>query len=138
MATSTGPDLFAPDFKANPYPVYEQLRRHSPVRPVDVPTGRLWLVTRYADARQALTDPRLVKDPAAAGLAGAFQAREESLLSNHMLSADPPVHTRLRRLVNKVFTAGRIEALRPRVRDIAESLVEDMAARGGADLIAEF
>ena len=147
MATSTGPDLFAPDFKANPYPVYEQLRRHSPVRAVDVPAGRLWLVTRYADARQALTDPRLVKDPAAAGLAGAMPAREDSLLSNHMLSADPPVHTRLRRLVNKVFTAGRIEALRPRVRDIATSLVDGIADRGSADrassagsadLIAEF
>jgi cytochrome P450 len=138
MASTTGPDLFAADFKADPYPVYERLRRHSPVRAVQVPAGRLWLVTRYADARQMLTDPRLVKDPRKAGLDAPQPAAEQRLLSEHMLSADPPVHTRLRRLVSKVFTAGRIETLRPRVRDIAESLVEPLTDRGRADLVAEF
>jgi cytochrome P450 len=139
MASTTGPDLFAADFKADPYPVYVQLRRHSPVRPVDTPGGRLWLVTRYAEGRQVLTDARFVKDPAnAPGFVPALPAPEQRLLHEHMLSADPPVHTRLRRLVSKVFTAGRIEALRPRVRDIAESLAEPMAGRDRADLVAEF
>src|SRR3954451_21045011 len=125
-------DMFAADFKANPYPVYQQMRRDAPVRPVDVPAGRLWLVTRYADARQVLTDPRLSKQLSAAELDPG-----ERLLSQHMLSADPPEHTRLRRLVNKVFTAGRIEALRPRVQEIANGLVDRLDG-GGADLIADF
>src|SRR3954470_21308105 len=125
-------DMFAADFKANPYPLYQQLRRKAPVRPVDVPAGRLWLVTRYADARQVLTDPRLSKQlPVETMQAG------ERLLSQHMLSADPPEHTRLRRLVNKVFTAGRIEALRPRVQEIANDLVDRLDG-GRADLIADF
>ncbi len=133
----SGLDLFAADFKANPYPVYAQLRQFSPVRPVEVPTGRLWLVTRYAEARQALTDPRLVKNAAAVGGAlGVDQSQQ--MINQHMLSADPPAHTRLRRLVSKVFTAGRIEALRPRIRDIAESLVAGLDGREQADLVAEF
>jgi cytochrome P450 len=135
MSSVTGLDLFAADFRANPYPVYGQLRRHSPVRAVDVPAGRLWLVTRYADARQLLADPRLVKRrPGAAD----YTESHDRLLDEHMLSADPPVHTRLRRLVSKVFTPARIEALRPRIREIAESLVEPLAAGDRADLVADF
>jgi cytochrome P450 len=137
MSSNAGPDLFATDFKADPYPVYERLRQHSPVRPVDTPRGRMWLVTRYADARQVLTDPRLVKRPP--WLDSADQ--QQRLLNDHMLSADPPAHTRLRRMVSKVFTSGRIEGLRPRVREIAESLVAAMAAapgeRGHADASGE-
>jgi cytochrome P450 len=127
MSSNAGPDLFAADFKADPYPVYERLRQHSPVRPVDTPRGRMWLVTRYADARQVLTDPRLVKRPP--WLDSVDQ--EQRLLNDHMLSADPPAHTRLRRMVSKVFTSGRIEGLRPRVREIAESLVAVMAGASG-------
>jgi cytochrome P450 len=139
MSSNTGPDLFAADFKADPYPVYERLRQHSPVRPVDTPRGRMWLVTRYADARQALTDPRLVKRPPRRE---DFADPQERVLNEHMLSFDPPEHTRLRRLVSKVFTAGRIEGLRPRVREIAESLVTPLVGAPGerrrADLVADF
>jgi cytochrome P450 len=143
MSSNAGPDLFAKDFKADPYPVYERLRQGSPVRPVDLPRGRMWLVTRYADARQVLTDPRLVKRPPRLDDSVDQQQR---LLNDHMLSADPPAHTRLRRMVSKVFTTGRIEGLRPRVREIAESLVAAMAGamagapgeRRCADLVADF
>jgi cytochrome P450 len=139
MSLNAGPDLFAVDFKADPYPVYERLRKQSPVRPIDTPHGRMWLVTRYADGRQVLTDPRLVKRPSWLDDSADQQQR---LLNDHMLSADPPVHTRLRRMVSKVFTAGRIEGLRPRVREIAESLVPPMAGAPGerrrADLVADF
>src|SRR2546423_2906117 len=139
MSSNAGPDLFAADFKADPYPVYERLRQHSPVRPVDTPRGRMWLVTRYADARQVLTDPCLVKRPP---WLDDSTDQQQRLLNDHMLSADPPAHTRLRRMVSKVFTAGRIEGLRPRVREIAESLVASMAGAPGerrrADLVADF
>jgi cytochrome P450 len=139
MPSNAGPDLFAAAFKANPYPAYEQMRRHSPVRRIETPRGRMWLVTRYADARQMLSDPRLIKQPPRQR---DFADSQERLLNEHMLSADPPVHTRLRRLVSKVFTAGRIESLRPRVREIAESLVEPLVGVPGerrrADLVADF
>src|SRR2546421_5887418 len=141
MTTHTGPDLFADAFQDNPYPFYDAMRRESPVRPVELPTGRAWIVPRYADARQALPDPRLSKQLARATVGAAYGPPlppEQQRLSEHMLNFDPPVHTRLRRLVAKVFTPARIEALRPRVREIAEELAGTLAARGGGDLIGEF
>ena len=139
MSTSTGPDLFAADFVADPYPVFDLLRRHSPVRAVEVPTGRLWLITRYADARQVLTDPRLTtRLPSEAAGPGLGSPDVHRMLTEHMLNADPPEHTRLRRLVSKVFTPARIERLRPRVQEIADALVDAMLDRRQGDLIADF
>ena len=55
------PPLFGPGFDADPYPAYDWLRRHEPVRRIDLPGGAwAWLVTRYPDARRALADPNPV------------------------------------------------------------------------------
>jgi cytochrome P450 len=55
-----------------------------------------------------------------------------------LLMMDPPRHTQLRALVNRAFTPRRITALEPRIREIAAMLVDAFAARGEADLVAEF
>ena len=141
MTTTTGPDLFADDFQSDPYRFYAAMRREAPVRAVQLPTGRAWLVTRYADARAALTDPRLSKqltDRAVDAAYGVAPPPEQRRLADHMLNFDPPDHTRLRRLVAKVFTPARIEALRPRVRQIAEELAGPLAGRERFDLVGEF
>jgi cytochrome P450 len=54
-----------------------------------------------------------------------------------MLDVEPPVHTRLRRLVSRAFTPRMVESLRPRVRAIAGGLVDAFVDQGGGDLIAE-
>jgi cytochrome P450 len=51
---------------------------------------------------------------------------------------DPPEHTRLRRLINKVFTPTRVERLRPSVQDIADELLDTMATRDECDLVRDF
>jgi cytochrome P450 len=56
----------------------------------------------------------------------------------HMLNCDPPDHERLRRLVNKAFTARRVERLRPRIASIAAELLDGMSARREVDLLASF
>ena len=59
------PDLFTWEVATNPYPTYAWLREHAPVHKTRLPSGvEAWLVTRYADAKQALADPRLSKNPA--------------------------------------------------------------------------
>ncbi|MEV0407338.1 cytochrome P450 [Actinoallomurus sp. NPDC050550] len=140
MTAISGPNLFAAEFKADPYPVFDKLRREAPVRPIELPTGRGWLVTRYADVRQVLADPRLSKslDEVPVDLGYNLLPPERRRVAFHMLNADPPTHTRLRRLVAKVFTSGRVEGLRPRIREIAEELVRRTAGRGRADLVADF
>ena len=56
----------------------------------------------------------------------------------HMLNSDPPDHERLRRLVNKAFTARRVEQLRPRITAITAGLLDDMSTQREVDLLAAF
>jgi cytochrome P450 len=117
---------------------YETLRRAEPVCRVQLPYGeQAWLVTRHEDAKLVLSDPRFSREMA--------HQRDELRLSptrippGGLLSTDPPDHTRLRRLVAKVFTARRVEQLRPRAQQIADDLVDQMLRKGPpAELVADF
>jgi cytochrome P450 len=55
-----------------------------------------------------------------------------------MLLLDPPAHTRMRGLVAKAFTARSMEALRPRIMNIIDGLIDAVIGDGGMDLIADF
>ena len=116
----------------DPLGFFARLRESRPVAPVRMPGyGRAWIVTRYADVRTVLTDPRLAKDVHRWPGGGRSRPSEATGVYAHMLHADPPDHTRLRRLVQKVFTPRRA-ALRPRAEEIAAGLLDEMAAaRGG-------
>ncbi|MFI0155726.1 cytochrome P450 [Streptomyces lydicus] len=127
---------YGEDFTANPYKYYAKLRAQGPVHRVRVPNGPdVWLVVGHEAVRGALTDPRLSKNWRASGQLG--PAGEESALFTNMLDADPPHHTRLRKLVAREFTARRVEALRPRVQQITDELLDAMLAApdGRADLV---
>ena len=128
----------------NPFPLFAQVRADGPVHEVTLPDGqRAWLIVRHAEARAALNDPRLSKDMHAAlardgavvaeGLPGPAFAR-------HMLSVDPPDHTRLRGLAAAAFSRPRVTALRPRVQAIVDDLLDELQSRGDTvvDLIAGF
>ncbi|MQS36829.1 cytochrome P450 family protein [Streptomyces katsurahamanus] len=139
------PELFTWEFATDPYPAYAWLREHAPVHRTTLPSGvEAWLVTRYADARQALADQRLSKNPAhhdepthAKGKTGIPGERKAELMT-HLLNIDPPDHTRLRRLVSKAFTPRRVAAFAPRVQELTDRLIDGFAGRGEADLIHEF
>ena len=130
-------------YKGDPYPIYAQLRQSGPVRQVTLNGMPAWLVTRYDDVRTALSEPSLSNsldnlNPELAA-AGAWVLGERMMgLDRNLLRSDPPAHTRLRRLVSKAFTPGRIEALRPRVQEMADGLVAKFRPRGTAELIGEF
>jgi cytochrome P450 len=115
----------------DPLGFFARLRESRPVAPVRMPGyGRAWIITRYADVRTVLTDPRLAKDIRRWPGGGRSRPCEATGVCAHMLHADPPDHTRLRRLVQKVF-APRPAALRPRAEEIAAGLLEEMAAARG-------
>jgi len=124
------------DYFIDPYSAHARLREQHPVAQVIMPGGTpAWLVTGYAEARAALTDPRLLKLPKG------WRPDPESVLAAldlHMLNSDPPDHERLRKLVNKAFTARRVEQLRPRIIAITAELLDDMSRRDEADLLASF
>ncbi|MFK8911761.1 cytochrome P450 [Streptomyces sp. YS-3] len=137
--------MFTWEFATDPYPAYGWLREHAPVHRTTLPSGvEAWLVTRYADARQALADQRLSKNPAhhdepahARGRTGIPGERKAELMT-HLLNIDPPDHTRLRRLVSKAFTPRTVAEFAPRVQELTDSLIDRFAAGGEADLIHEF
>ncbi len=130
-----------PEYIQDPHSVHDWLRADHPVAEVQMPDGmRAWLVTRYADVRAALADPRLVKDfrKLFDSDPPEWQSAAEFVLAGHMLNLDPPDHERLRRLVNKAFTSRRVEQLRPRVAEITASLLDALSGVAEADLLAAF
>jgi cytochrome P450 len=124
------------EYFSDPYSVHARLRIEHPVAPVIMPGGTpAWLVTGYAQARAALSDPRLLKLPKG------WRPDPDSLMASfdlHMLNLDPPDHERLRTLVNKAFTARRVEQLRPRITALTKGLLDDMSTRDEVDLLASF
>ncbi|MEU6711083.1 cytochrome P450 [Nonomuraea sp. NPDC046802] len=136
-------DPWNPDFVAHPYRVYDELRRQAPVSYFE-PTGQ-WLISRHADVNALLRDRRLGRSYLHVATHEEFGRPQEPdfqepfwrVIRAGMLDVEPPVHTRLRRLVSRAFTPRMVESLRPRVRAIAERLVAAYADKGGGDLIAE-
>lgn len=131
--------MFTQDFWDDPHPVYAAMREQAPVHRLQLPTGmEMWLVTRYADARSALGDPRLSKRVGATENAQALAPEVRAPLTRHLLANDPPDHTRLRRLVAKAFTARRVEQLRGRVEQLSAALIAAMATGERADVIDDY
>ena len=119
------------DYYQDPWGFFARLRESRPVHRVRMPGyGHAWVVTRYADVRAALADPRLARDTNRWPGGARSRPSETRGVAAHMLHADPPDHTRLRRPVQKVFTPRRIAQLRPRTVQIAASLADEMAAGG--------
>ncbi|WP_405483984.1 cytochrome P450 [Streptomyces sp. NBC_00009] len=123
----------------SPYDVYSRLRDTSPVRRIAGPNGDpAWIVTRYADVRAALADPRLSLNKKYA-LEGAYRGFSlPPALDANLLNMDPPDHTRIRRLVGRAFTAHRVEQLRSPIRETADRLLDSLGSHGSTDLIAAY
>ena len=135
-APETTVEYLGAEYFQDPYSVHARLRAERPTAAVIMPGGTpAWLVTDYADARSALADPRLRKNPPG------WRPEPDSMfaaLELHMLDSDPPDHERLRRLVNKAFTMRHVELLRPRIAAITAGLLDDMSAQREVDLLASF
>ena len=131
-----------PDFTQDPYPFYEQWRVEAPVRKVVYHGLPGWLVTRSEDIMTVLSDNRFsintkYANPDIPRVPWLFGTAEMGL-QKHLAAVDPPDHTRLRRLVGKVFTARRVEQLRPAITRIAQSLVDGFLPNGRVELLSEF
>ncbi|GIE90067.1 cytochrome P450 [Actinoplanes regularis] len=89
-----------------------------------------WFITRHADQRALLNDPRLSIDEKRPGYP--HMTRSRAAMAPHIpeliTNTDPPQHTRLRRTVNAPFLVKRVELLRPRIQEILDSLIDDLLA----------
>ncbi|HEY3992358.1 MAG TPA: cytochrome P450 [Ktedonobacteraceae bacterium] len=137
-------DLMSPAAKANPYPTFSLVRSDDPIHAMKMENGHTtWFITRYEDALAILKDQRFIKDfrrlltPEQREQA---QGNLFTMMNTHMLSFDPPDHTRLRALVNISFTPRLVEQWRERVQAIANELIDTIEQQGERefDLIDEF
>src|ERR1700712_3827954 len=133
MATPTRA-LFEGAFWNDPYPAWAELRDAAPVHRLDRRPGPRGLISRYADARAALADGRLSRDWRHT-LPPEQRADAPGAPIPMMILMDPPEHTRLRRLVSRSFTTRRMEALRPRVDELASGLIDQLPASGQLDIL---
>lgn len=112
----------------NPPPALKRLQAMAPIHRVRLwDSSTAWLVTRYADQRALLSDPRLSADAQRPGyphLNAGTRARRTR--ARALITMDEPEHTSVRRLVTAPFTVKRAEALRPTVQRIVDDLIDDL------------
>jgi len=134
--------IFDDEYWARAAEVERSLRQRTPVHRTVTPDGiPVWVITRYADVRAALTDPRLSKD--GDGLRACVldhhpEAELSGLFDRHMLNCDPPDHTRLRRLLARDFTPRRVAGLRPRLAELVDELLAALPTGTPVDLVERF
>ena len=141
VSTTDADALFAELFltaegRADPYPLYHQLRQAEPVH-----RSRLgmWVLSRYDDCWAALRDPRLGKDyaPQIAQRFGADWRKHPSLTAGEhsMLNTTGPEHIRLRKLVTRSFTPRMIDNLKPVIARVVDELLDPLAEAGGGNIL---
>jgi cytochrome P450 len=132
---------FIPEVHANPYPMYVRLREEDPVHWSALMEA--WILTRYVDIVAVLTDSRFSANRRQAQNRFAQEALKIAEefgpfgRTQTMLTSDPPLHTRLRRLVSKAFTPRMVEGLRPRIQQIVDELLDAVLDSGRIDLIRD-
>jgi cytochrome P450 len=133
--TASASDRRVPDDPGRPNPTGAFA---CPVREVPLGSGGHvgYLVTGYAEARQALADPRLSKDTAVFFAGRDSTRRLHPAIAHSMLATDPPEHTRLRALVTRAFTTGAVAGLRGFIARTADVLLDQWPAGGETDAVA--
>jgi hypothetical protein len=126
---------FLPEFIADPYPFYRQLREHDPIHRS---AFGFWVLTRYEDVVALLRDPRFGRDRYQALLQARFgDGGAAGGLTGSMLFRDPPDHTRLRALVSKAFTPRVVDAMRPHIQQIVDDLIDAVRDAKAIDVITD-
>jgi len=115
------------DFADRAYEIYRVLRDEHPVYRNEARGS--WALSRYDDVRDAAADPETFSSEGTSISQGVLPMVQQM---------DPPRHHALRSLIWKAFTASRVAALEPRVRELARGLIDDFAGRGECDLMREF
>ena len=127
-------DPLNPAVTCNPYPHYAELRANSPVKWIESLAG--FAVSRYDDIVEVLRDAQTYSSskfwPA---LLGEFDPVPEV---QPMISMDPPGHVRIRKLANVAFVPKSIAKFPPKIRDIANALVDDIISKNGTSGTFDF
>jgi cytochrome P450 len=125
-----------PAFRQDPTDWYRAFRDHAPVH-YHPEVG--WMVSRHADVDALLRDERFgvaTQSPWREVIAQIAPPSMRMLSENMLLFVDPPQHTRVRALVSQAFTPRRVEALRPRLTEMLDAMLDDLSRARSFDLVA--
>lgn len=134
-----GFDPLSAQFIRDPFPTLERARHELPVFYYD--PLNFWVVTRYADVVEILSDFRTFSSrsmgivPPPADLADAVP---ENMFAESFICLDPPEHTVSRKNANKWFTRGHVAEMEETVREVATELIDGFIDRGGCDLLNDY
>jgi cytochrome P450 len=142
-------NIFDPGFRADPYPIYARFRAHEPVHLGRPPTPgdhdtRWWYLFDYETIARILKDHRFGRSfaPALDEAPPPIPPEEREpfwdMYAQWTLALEPPEHTRQRTLLNHAFTARVVQALRPRIRARAGSLLHELTQSGQFDVVADY
>lgn len=143
MAYARTLDLNSAAFRGEAYRHYAALRQAAPVF-LSQPEGQppMWYVTGAREVETVLQDnQRFARDPSRISPEYAAMLRTEqsiAFLNEHMLNRDGDSHRRLRRLVNKAFTLKAVNAMRPRIEQVAEALLDAVGPGGRMDVVSQY
>ena len=137
-------DFFSAAVLADPFAAYQQALAVSPVYPV--PGTGITLVLSYALVAEATARVEDFSNDFSAILSGMRSADPDVVAvleqgwpqRDTLLTADPPDHTRFRKLVNLAFSMKRVDALESHVRTIVTSLIDGFIDRGECDFVRDF
>ncbi len=125
-------DLYADAVIRDPYPLYAELRARGPV--VWLERHGVYALPRYAEVASVLRQPTRFISSRGVSL----NERTNRLLVGSTLNSDPPEHDRTRGVTAEPLLPGALEAIAPRIRRAADTLVADLARRGRFDAVSDF
>src|SRR6185436_1802341 len=117
--------------RRNPYPIFSFMRRYRPV--FQIRKYKLWLVFGFDDVRRVLTEHATFSSDF--GKLQGAEAMDNPQMRASLVSSDPPVHTKLRGLVTRAFTARAVANLEPRIASLTHSLLDQVIETGRMDLV---
>jgi cytochrome P450 len=133
-----------PAFIADPYPALAEVREGTPIFWNEA-SGQ-WMLTRFSDVYETLRDRRLGRAYSHRYSHASFGRSEPdprwAAFHQHeawsLLSLEPPDHTRIRRLIAKVFTPRAVSSLRPQIEGFSTALLDACQSMGSFDLLADY
>src|SRR5271170_5103526 len=137
--------VFSDEVLQNPFPTYARLHEEGPLHYLDVGSKwPVWSIFSHAECSSIAKDPRLSAKRAQQMLLSLPLSRQSEfselarMLGLWLIFMDPPEHTRLRKLLNKGFSAAAVEGLRPQVEAIVDQMLKPLQPGSEVDLMREF
>ena len=137
--------LLDPEIQSDPFAMYEAM--HAMLGIYQMPETGFYIASRYADVRAVLMDPdTFSNDVDRASLQGPeLSEKHQQYLNQHgwphiqtLQRTDAPEHVRYRKLVDRVFTVGRVKEMTPRIERLAHALIDRFIDQGECEFVTQF